>query len=86
MESVKNSSVLQQLPVISSEIGDTWYNTDMFDKTRMYGVQSDPMKVAQMRAIQRERTKCMKEGKCSLEDQVFRNFTFLFYKVFEHTW
>lgn len=64
------------LPVITSEVGDTWN----------YGVPSDPWKVASYRAMARARRQCVNIGKCSLEDYRVYNFSRLLLKNAEHDW
>lgn len=67
----------QQLPVISLEVGDTW----------VYGNPSDPLKMAQYRAIQRAWVKCMQhEPRCQASDPAIQNMTFFLLKAPEHTW
>lgn len=69
--------VRQQLPVISLEVGDTW----------VYGNPSDPLKMAQYRAIQRAWVKCMQhEPRCQASDPAIQNMTFFLLKAPEHTW
>jgi hypothetical protein len=65
-----------QLPVITAEIGDTW----------LYGVPSDPLKVAQFRAALRAREDCLDQGVCHPDDPTFKEFNRLFVKIAEHTW
>jgi hypothetical protein len=64
------------IPTLSSEIGDTW----------IHGVASDPLKLAQMRTIQRLRTACEATAQCSFDDPRYYNFSRLFLKNAEHTW
>ena len=45
-------------PVIDTEFGDTW----------IYGIASDPVKVRDMRVLQRCRTECIASGACDLTD------------------
>jgi hypothetical protein len=52
-------------------VGDTW----------VFGVQSDPLKVADFRAVQRYRTACVADGACHLQDPAFANFSRLLMKV-----
>ena len=54
VEAVLNSGKTSNLPHFGGEIGDTW----------IYGVSSDPYKVAATRALMRDRTACLKTGKC----------------------
>eukprot|EP01111_Echinosteliopsis_oligospora_P018725 TRINITY_DN8746_c0_g1_i1.p1 TRINITY_DN8746_c0_g1~~TRINITY_DN8746_c0_g1_i1.p1 ORF type:complete len:564 (-),score=154.55 TRINITY_DN8746_c0_g1_i1:70-1761(-) len=69
-------TIKDQLPVVTDEIGDTW----------IYGVPSDPLKVAQFREIVRARTECVKSGACDTSDFTFHAFDILLTKVAEHTW
>lgn len=64
------------LPVIEDEIGDHW----------IHGVQSDPLKVAQFRAIMRARKACLDSGTCRPTDDFFKKFDRLMLKIGEHTW
>lgn len=64
------------LPVITSEVGDTW----------IYGVPSDPVKVARMRAAHRSRQACLSSGACSIDDPKLFNATAFLLKNSEHTW
>jgi hypothetical protein len=69
------STVEDQLPVVTSEIGDTW----------MYGVASDPRKTAAMRAMMRQRSSCVRSGACETEGGL-ATFTYYLLKLGEHTW
>eukprot|EP01116_Phalansterium_solitarium_P008699 TRINITY_DN22658_c0_g1_i1.p1 TRINITY_DN22658_c0_g1~~TRINITY_DN22658_c0_g1_i1.p1 ORF type:complete len:757 (+),score=184.44 TRINITY_DN22658_c0_g1_i1:92-2362(+) len=64
------------LDAIHNEMGDTW----------IYGCPSDPLKLAQMRAVARVQAKCVESKKCRFDDPTFANFSRIFYKVYEHTW
>jgi hypothetical protein len=44
--------IRDKLPVIKQEIGDTWIN----------GIQSDPLKVAKMKLVMRNRAECLQKG------------------------
>mmetsp|Transcript_31735 Transcript_31735/g.84485 ORF Transcript_31735/g.84485 Transcript_31735/m.84485 type:complete len:878 (-) Transcript_31735:121-2754(-) len=63
-------SVREQLPVVDLEVADTW----------TYGTPSDPLKMAQHRAIQRAWIRC------APSDPVIQNMTFFLMKAPEHTW
>lgn len=54
-----------KLPVVTAEIGDTW----------IYGVQSDPLKTANYRAMARARAQCLSAGDCNSNDAEFQNFS-----------
>ena len=69
-----DDKIRRALPRMEAEMGDTW----------IYGVQSDPMKVAQMRAIQRSYTALLAAGGCGDED--LGEFLHYAIKLFEHTW
>ena len=64
------------LPVYTEEIGDTW----------IHGAASDPPKTANYRTIQRARSQCLNDGRCSLTDDRFFNFSRQLIKYGEHTW
>jgi hypothetical protein len=60
------------LPVVTSEIGDTW----------IYGSQSDPKKMKLLRLMMRARSACTD---CDLAEPALRNFSRLLLKPTEHT-
>ena len=60
------------LPVITSEIGDTW----------IYGSQSDPKKMKLARLMMRERSACTD---CDFMEPAVTNFSRLLLKTTEHT-
>ena len=73
-----------QLPVLTGEIGDTW----------IYGVPSDPLKIAQNRELLRLYDECLEnespemkgEQSCKWEESsAIRNFTRFLQKAPEHT-
>jgi len=68
--------VVDSLPVVTDEIGDTW----------IHGIASDPIKTMQYREIVRARTACVQSGKCDIRSPQFQNFDFLLAKLPEHTW
>lgn len=72
----KNPDVVDSLPVVEDEIGDTW----------THGIQSDPWKTAVNRVAQRQRAQCLKSGQCSLNSIALYNFSRLLLKNGEHTW
>jgi len=66
-----------QLPVVTAEVGDTW----------IYGVPSDPLKMAQNREIQRAWIECMDAGRteCAYDNPAIQNMTRFLMKAPEHT-
>eukprot|EP01050_Picozoa_sp_SAG11_P001046 SAG11_NODE_42_length_20827_cov_9.289801_7_plen_152_part_00 len=64
------------LPVVESEMGDTW----------SHGPPSDPLKASMFRALTRKRRQCLDEGWCSSDDHRFYNFSRLLLKNAEHDW
>ena len=75
--------VMEALPKIQLEIGDTW----------IFGAASDPKKLAKFRAAQRQlETVCTQVVKaktaeaCLSQSAALRNFTGLLLKAPEHTW
>jgi hypothetical protein len=73
METVRSS-----LPVVTQEMGDTW----------IYGVPSDPLKLARYRQLMRAYDACVTgdPAQCDPRDPRVLNFTRLAIKVSEHTW
>eukprot|EP00742_Colponemidia_sp_Colp-10_P005273 GILJ01005632.1.p1 GENE.GILJ01005632.1~~GILJ01005632.1.p1 ORF type:complete len:745 (+),score=92.80 GILJ01005632.1:37-2271(+) len=69
-----------KLTVVTQEGGDTW----------IHGIASDPLKVAQFRALSRARTECIESKGAWLDCQPasphFYNFSRLLLKNGEHTW
>ncbi len=64
------------LPVLTQEIGDTW----------IYGVASDPVKLARYREVLRLRTEWIRAGKLQVGDEVDLTFLAKFSLAVEHTW
>ncbi len=64
------------LPVLTQEIGDTW----------IYGVASDPVKLARYREVLRLRTEWIRDGKLKVGDKVDLAFLAKFALAVEHTW
>ena len=64
------------LPVLSSEIGDTW----------AYGAGSDPLKLQLSREIGRRYTACIARGQCKTREVAVQRFERLLLKIPEHTW
>eukprot|EP00045_Choanoeca_perplexa_P009466 m.91447 g.91447 ORF g.91447 m.91447 type:complete len:1043 (-) comp14907_c0_seq2:53-3181(-) len=70
--------IRDMLPVVEAEVGDTW----------IYGVPSDPLKMAQNREIQRVWQACLASGRaeCAYDNPTIRNMTRFLMKAPEHTW
>eukprot|EP01059_Diplonema_ambulator_P032373 TRINITY_DN631_c0_g1_i1.p1 TRINITY_DN631_c0_g1~~TRINITY_DN631_c0_g1_i1.p1 ORF type:complete len:717 (+),score=259.27 TRINITY_DN631_c0_g1_i1:248-2152(+) len=66
--------VKDSLPVVSQEIGDTW----------VYGIASDPKKLAQMRGMERAWERYNRED--GARSPAYLNASRLFVKGIEHTW
>ncbi len=64
------------LPAVTEEIGDTW----------IYGVASDPVKLARFRELLRLRRSWISQGKFQTADQTDRAFLARFGLAAEHTW
>jgi hypothetical protein len=64
------------LPVLTQEIGDTW----------IYGVASDPLKLARYREMLRLRTEWIDKGNLQAADKVDLAFLAKFALAAEHTW
>ena len=64
------------IPTIKSEIGDTW----------LQGIQSDPRKTAEYRALQKAYSDCVAESACMDQDPRVFNATRFMIKLAEHTW
>src|SRR5258706_4707891 len=64
------------LPVLKQEIGDTW----------IYGVSSDPWKLARYREVLRLRTEWIRDGKLHAGDKADLAFLARFALAVEHTW
>jgi hypothetical protein len=79
MDAIRNDGALQVLPQITTDLSDTW----------IWGVGSDPVKVSQMRSLNRARTVCEADNKpayCGVDDKDYYNFSRLAIKNMEHTW
>jgi len=74
LHAFEGSGLRDTLPVVDKEVGDSW----------LYGVPSDPKKVAQSRALDRALTRYLDEG--GVRDAPLRNFSRLAIKNCEHTW
>ena len=66
-------AVLQQLPVIRAEMGDTW----------IHGAPSDVIRLAYFKRAGVLAAACRASGQCSASDPVFANFTLLLLKCGE---
>ena len=66
----------ERLPVVTQEIGDTW----------IYGVPSDPLKVARFRELARLRSEWIGNRKLQTGDAVDLAFLSTFLLEVEHTW
>lgn len=64
------------MPIATSEISDVW----------MYGVPSDPVKMAKYRLMTRLRSECIAQGQCREDDVRLRRFGTYLLKIPEHTW
>lgn len=64
------------LPVLTSEIGDTW----------IYGFGSSPVRIARYRALSRLYSKWLKEGRLDMNSTVAVNFALRLGMIAEHTW
>ena len=64
------------LPVVTQEIGDTW----------IYGVASDPVKLARIRELVRLRSEWVAQGKLKIADKADLAFLSKFSLAVEHTW
>eukprot|EP01134_Creolimax_fragrantissima_P005275 CFRG5275T1 len=73
------TTIRQSLPVVYREMGDTW----------VFGIQSDPLKIAKYRALARARKTCIKKNLCNpldLSDRALQHYSRALIKNFEHTW
>lgn len=68
--------VRETLPVVTSEIGDTW----------IHGGATDPIKVARLRELLRLRKQWLVEGRVQPSDPGYRAFCRSLQLVTEHTW
>lgn len=68
--------VQNQLPVVTKEWGDTW----------IYGVGSDPKKIAEFRELSRLRNQWIREGKLQAGSDTDIAFVIPMMLVAEHTW
>jgi hypothetical protein len=73
---LQDPAVQALLPVVTSEIGDTW----------LHGAGSDPLKTARARVAQRVLRECAEAGTCDVNSYQVQNFTRFLLKDEEHTW
>jgi hypothetical protein len=79
VEAVRGDGAWDGLPRVTSDLSDTW----------IWGVGSDPLKVAKTRAMLRSRSRCELEhahNQCTESDVAFLNFSRFALKNIEHTW
>ncbi len=69
-------SVKNKLPIITSEIGDSW----------IHGVVSDPYKVAAMKELQKFKRQLLDEGKLHKSSEEYRTLSNSILSICEHTW
>ena len=69
-------SEVNNLPNMTSEIGDTW----------LQGIQSDPRKVAEYRSLQKAYSDCIASTNCDHTDPRVQNALRFMIKLPEHTW
>jgi hypothetical protein len=75
-QAARADGVMEQLPVVTREIGDTW----------LYGDPSDPLKNVHFREMSRVRAACVRDGACDPASATMRRFDRLLTKIPEHTW
>jgi hypothetical protein len=73
---VGNAAVLAALPVVTSELADTW----------MHGAASEPVRGAFFRRAAALLEQCVEHGACAPGDRATANFTRFLLKCGEHTW
>ena len=69
-------SHVQEVQPFSMEIGDTW----------LQGIQSDPRKTAEYRAMETAYSRCIRSDSCDHQDQRVKNASRFMTKIAEHTW
>jgi len=69
-------SHVQEVKPFSLEIGDTW----------LQGIQSDPRKTAEYRAMERAYSMCIHSVLCDHQDNRVKNASRFMIKIAEHTW
>lgn len=70
------ATIKGQLPVVTQELGDTW----------IHGTGSDPLKVANMRELERLRNNWLKAGKLTFGSPADLAFGIPLLMIAEHTW
>jgi hypothetical protein len=70
------AQVKPQLPVVTSEIGDTW----------IHGAGSDPANVSQFRELMRLRRQWLADGRVAADDRALAAFSRTLLLIAEHTW
>ena len=73
---LQSPAVVASLPVVTSELGDTW----------IHGAASDPIRLAFMSRAFSLRDECVAAGTCNANDPQIANFTNFILKCGEHTW
>ena len=68
--------IKSKLPVVTSEMGDSW----------IWGIGSDPKKIAELRELMRLRRKWLKNGKLEHGSDLDMNYSMSLLLVSEHTW
>jgi hypothetical protein len=76
LNAVAEEMTASQLPVVTSEIGDTW----------IYGYASSPLMMAQFRALSRLYSDWIQAGKINPQSDVAIDFAVRLGLVAEHTW
>lgn len=69
-------SVKNMLPIVTQELGDSW----------IHGIGSDPQKIAQLRALSRERNRWLRDGALERHSDTDLAFSLSLCMVGEHTW
>ena len=67
---------INYLPIVTSEIGDSW----------IWGIASDPKKIAEFNTLMRLRTKWVEDGRLIPGSDLDINFSLPLLLVSEHTW
>ena len=75
-EQLDSPDIRAQLPVVTSEVGDTW----------VYGCASDPLKLATFQVLQRHHALCVHNVSCVSTETEFKQFERLLLLVGKHTW